>query len=562
MVDVLKMETGQDSTSVVEAEVKELANLLSKAAKNYQMYLSNNRMFTSSMDDLKSALDQFLEEHEVLTFVVKEFELVHRNIPVYSNTDKFQSIAFRMYRDGVRLISFHSGITKNELIALFEALTKCMEVDNHEEDFVTLLWEKDLESITYYEVNDFESNVDHSKKGDRKKGQLKPDLGNQKLADSRSNQVSRDVERLKPTLSLTAEDLQEVQDLAFTVDDDFFLRRAWQVFVLAFEADTSKETYLDLENGIIGFLDTCITNRHMGLAAEALAAAKSVYGSSDDGDVTDALARILASRHSERNIGIIEQIMATGREIDHFQCGGYLARLGVGAIPVILKLLPVCTKQSARHTVVLSVASLAEKCPGEILRSIDTTSPEEVEAVLDMLDTIGTEAALEVALGFSKHTSARVRARVASLAGGLKTATASNVADALVNDPDDSVRRRAVVSLVKIRGEGAVETLARLFTSKEFGQLSHDSKLSMLVAVRNLSSTAQMQVIRAVLKMRGFLRRKHIEDTKSTLVEIMHLMDPDTAFEALDMLVNTASGKLAKSARTALKKVRNADRTD
>ena len=328
---------------------------------------------------------------------------------------------------------------------------------------------------------------------------MKPDLGSRELADSRSNQVSRDVERLKPTLSLTAEDLQEVQDLAFTVDDDFFLRRAWQVFVLAFDSDTSREAYLDLENGIIGFLDTCIAGGHMGLAADALAATKSVYESSDDHDVREALARILASRYTERNIGIIERIMTTGKEIEHFQCGGYLARLSADAIPVILKMLPVCTKQSARHTVVLSVASLAEKCPGEILRSVDTTSPEEVEAALDILDTIGTEAALEVALGFSKHASVRVRARVASLAGGLKTATASNVAGALVNDHDDSVRRRAVVSLVKIRGEGAVETLVRLFTSKEFGQLSHDSKLSMLVAVRNLSSKAQMQVIQAVL---------------------------------------------------------------
>jgi hypothetical protein len=555
------MDVSQDLTSVVEEEVKEIAKLLSKAAKNYQMYLSNNRMFISSLDDLKSALDRFLEDNEVLTFVVKEFELLHRNVPVYTNTDKFQSVAFRMYRDGVRLLSFHRGIGRDELIALFEALTKCMEVDNLEEDFVTLLWEKDLESITYYEVNDFEADADQAKKGDHKKTQLKPDLSNQDLAQSRLNQVSRDVERLKPTLSLTAEDLQEVQDLAFAVEDDFFLRRAWQVFALAFETDDSKETYCDLENGIVGFLDTCMANRQIGLAAEALATTKSIYESFDDKDVSRVLRRILTSRHSEKNMGIIEQVLATGKETDHFQCAGYLSLIGAGAIPSILRLLPVCTQPSAKRAIIASVAALGEACPSAILESVDTASSEDVEVVLDILEAIGTEAAFGVGLGFSKHHSARVRGKVASMAGGLKGAAASAVARTLVNDTDDSVRRKAVVSMVKICGEGAVETLAKLFTSKEFSRLSHDSKLSMLIAIRNLPSAAQMQAIRTILKMRAFLRRRPIEDTKIALIEIMHLMDQDVAFEVLDVLVDNSSGKISKAARATLKKVRDADRT-
>jgi hypothetical protein len=554
------MDNAQDSICVVEEQVKEIAKLLSKAAKNYQMYLSNNRMFISSLDDLKNALDGFLEENDVLTFIVKEFELMHSDVPVYSNTDKFQSIAFRMYRDGVRLLSFHRGIAKQELIALFEALTKCMEVDNLEEDFVTLLWEKDLESITYYEVNEFESDGSQSPTGDRKRGQMKPDLGSDELAQSRSNQVSRDVERLKPTLSLTAQDLQEVQDLAFTVDDDFFLRRAWQVFALAFETDGGKETYLDLENGIVGFLDTCLADRHMGLAADALATTKSIYQAFGGSDINDALDRILATRYSEKNMGVIEHILATGKDIDHFQCAAYLSRLSTGAIPSLMKLLPVCSQQSARRAVIASVASLAETCPAVILKSIDVTSIEEVEAVLDILDTIGTDAALEVALEFNNHSSARVRGHVASLAGGLDNPAAGDVVRSLVSDPDDSVRRKAVVSLVKVCGDGAVETLTKLFTSKDFGQLSHDSKLSMLIATRNLPPAAQLNVIREVLKMRGFLRRRSIEDTKIALLEIIHLMDQNIAFDVLDLLVNSSSGKLAKAARAAQKKVRDADR--
>jgi HEAT repeat protein len=555
------METAQGLTSVIEEEVREIANLLSKTAKNYQMYLSNNRMFISSLDSLKTTLDAFLEENDVLTFVVKEFELAHHDAIVYSNTDKYQSIAFRMYRDGIRLISFHHGITNDELLAFFEVLTRCLEADKLEEDFVTLLWEKDLQAITYYEVNDFEDNYD-LKKGDGKRGQLRPDLLGQEFSPSQWNQVSHEVEKLKPTLSLTAEDLQEVRDLAFTVGDDLFLRRVWQVLSLAFEADESKEAYIDLENALKGFLDTCLTARQLGLAGDALARIRSVYGEFNDEEVAQAISRIVASRHSDKNMAAIENALAGGREVEHVQCLAYLSRLSEEAIPSIFRLLDACGQQSARQTVISSLASLAENHPRSIVACIDETSPDDVESAMDILETIGTDDALSTALRFDKHTSARVRGKLVSMIGTLRTDAASETARRLLNDPDASVRRRAVVSLVKICGAQATDALIGLFTTKEFNAQSHDYKLSILLAIRSLSPQPQRDVLGAIFKMRSFLRRRPIEDPKIALIEIMHLMDHDVALQTLDYLVNSSSGKTGKAAKNALKKVRDENRVD
>ena len=118
------MTVNEEPVSAVEEEVKEIAKLLSRTAKNYQMYLSNNRMFLTSLENLQRGLNDFLEVNEVLTFVVREFDLLHDDVTVYSNADKYQSIAFRMYRDGIRLLSFHKGIARDDLTAFFETLTK------------------------------------------------------------------------------------------------------------------------------------------------------------------------------------------------------------------------------------------------------------------------------------------------------------------------------------------------------------------------------------------------------------------------------------------------------
>jgi hypothetical protein len=513
------MDTVQETTSVVDEEIKEIANLLSKAAKNYQMYLSNNRMFLTSLENLRTALERFLEENDVLTFVVREFELLHRDVPVYSNDDKYQSIAF-------------------------------------------LLWEKDLQAITYYEVNDFEADYESLKKGKGKRGPLKPNIGGPDSPHSRWAQVSSDVEKLKPSLSLTAEDLEEVRDLAFTVDDDLFLKRAWHVLAMTFEAEECIETYVELENALTGFLDTCVAHRQLGLAAEALGQIRKIYDGVEESGAAQVLSRILVSRHNERNMAAVEEILAVGREVDHVQCLAYLSRFSEKAIPSIMRLLPACGRQSARQAVVSSVSTLAGTCPTRVVECVDADSPEQVEAALDILESIGTEDAAVSGLRFSRHGSSRIRGRVASLAGSLRSQNARDVVETLLADPDHSVRRRAVVSLVRISGEKAVDTLTELFTSKDFNLASHDCKLSMLLAVRSLPPQTQRKMIERVFKMRSLFRRKPIEDTKIALLEIIHLMDSDVAYDTLEPLVTGSSGKLRKAAEAALKKVKDADRND
>jgi hypothetical protein len=538
-------------------EAREIANHLSKAAKNYQMYLSNNRMFLASLEELKQALDRYLELNDVLTFVVKEFELLHQNEPVYSNSDKYQSLAFRMYRDGIRLISFHRDISRDEIVAFLDVLARCMETDNLEEDFVTLLWEKDLQAITYYEINDFEGDDKAQKRGapDAKAAasSSRPDS-----AEPHWKRVTPEIKHLMPSLTLTSDDLREVKDLAFGVEDDYFLRRAWQVIRQTFVHDDSTETYLDMENMLTGFIDTCLARRQIGIAAEALGEAKTWYAMLDEETLRQTMARIIQSRYDERNMAAIGGVLADGRQAEHEECIAYLSLLDSGALPSILRLLPRCQDQSARHVVISCMAALGRQCPDAIAGSANQDSPEEVEAVIDALDTIGSPEALTSAIRFGRHPLARIRSRVATLAGKLRTQAALELTQALIQDTDHSVKLRALASMVEIGGERSAQALVSLFTSKEFNNYPHDRKLSMLIIIRNMRPDAQEEVILAIFRMRGLFRRKAFDDTKAALVEIIHLMDQDVAGDCLEQLADHSSGKLKRAAENALRKIDNA----
>jgi HEAT repeat protein len=278
-----------------------------------------------------------------------------------------------------------------------------------------------------------------------------------------------------------------------------------------------------------------------------------------DHEARNALSRITRSRHSERNMASIAEVLAGGSETEHEHCRSYLRQVCPQAIPNLIRLLSHCTRPSARASLAASIAEVGKSCPLDIVRAIDVAVGEEVGLALDVMESIGTEEALASTLQFSKHSSAKVRAKVAQLTAKLGNRKALETARRLILDEDHGVRRRALSSLVEISGDGSAETLISLFTSNDFHNLSHDSKLSMLLVIRSLSLRGQQKVIRSILKVRRFFKRKPLEDTKAALAEILHLMNREIALVELRNLCEKSSGKIRKAAGSALEKMRDED---
>lgn len=142
------------------AAIKQLLKLLDKAAKSARTYGTKNpvaqRFFQQFYDDLTTHLAQ----HSRLALLVQRNQLLFQNEVVYEpeRDATGDSFAFKMYSDGIRELSFHQGLTREDLAFFLEALWG-MRADetapadvaaDHEEDddIVTRLWAKNLETIT------------------------------------------------------------------------------------------------------------------------------------------------------------------------------------------------------------------------------------------------------------------------------------------------------------------------------------------------------------------------------------------------------------------------------
>lgn len=79
---------------------------------------------------------------------VRPFELVWEGQVVYREDDRERSLAFRMFRDGVRRVDIGAAVSFDELVALLRILSiRYTGVRQQEEDIVTLLWKAGFKHI-------------------------------------------------------------------------------------------------------------------------------------------------------------------------------------------------------------------------------------------------------------------------------------------------------------------------------------------------------------------------------------------------------------------------------
>ncbi len=137
------------------ASASELIRSLLKAIKAFKLYESNNPMLAKQLEELTTKFRGHLDRYQALNLHVGEYKLLFEGKPVYENTDMKESLAFLLYKDGVREIRFLRGLEDQEISDFLGILGKNEQISRLEDDIVTLLWERDFAHISYYATDEF-----------------------------------------------------------------------------------------------------------------------------------------------------------------------------------------------------------------------------------------------------------------------------------------------------------------------------------------------------------------------------------------------------------------------
>ena len=136
------------------ASVNDVILSMVRTSKGLRIYLPNNPVLIKFVDDLDAKMLAHISRYGDIRLEVDRFALRYRGVDVYQNPDPKESLAFRLYADGIRALLFAHGVAPEELNS-FLGIVGFERPPQHDDDIVTQLWEKNLPHINYLLEEDF-----------------------------------------------------------------------------------------------------------------------------------------------------------------------------------------------------------------------------------------------------------------------------------------------------------------------------------------------------------------------------------------------------------------------
>ncbi|MCP4920567.1 MAG: hypothetical protein GY913_27020 [Proteobacteria bacterium] len=121
---------------------------IARAARSFLLYDARNEAIKAFLVDYEKRLDLFTGSYGELDLEVRPFEFVLEGEVVYIERDRTRSLAYRLFRDGVRHLTIEPMVTWDESLRLLEVLSiRYTGVRQQEDDIVTLLWKAGFANI-------------------------------------------------------------------------------------------------------------------------------------------------------------------------------------------------------------------------------------------------------------------------------------------------------------------------------------------------------------------------------------------------------------------------------
>ena len=150
------MTAGPHTDVLPASQVADLITGLGKALRAFHMYLPNNPIYQRATENLRTAFAPVWAVLDELVLTIAETDFVWEEQVVYHQPNKTDSLAWGLFKDGMRSLSIQRGAEQEELPRLLEAINRARYLTaDAGDDLLTLLWEQEFQYIQYQFVEFF-----------------------------------------------------------------------------------------------------------------------------------------------------------------------------------------------------------------------------------------------------------------------------------------------------------------------------------------------------------------------------------------------------------------------
>jgi len=550
-------EPGAEFEHVLPSEqVEELLRTLVKASRAFQMYLPNNPMFHRAAQNLQAAFQPVWSAIDELVLMVQETDFVWEGEVVYHQLHKADSLAWTLYKDGLRVLTLKKGVEQEELPRLLRVVNKVRGLaPDAADDLFTLLWTEDFQyvDVRFAEfVQDFgttdlvvgaeyaagasfaaevRNDLAGTMVGEDPAGVAAPDEG---VAEGEATDAAGEAGGAVDT----AERPKGVVDLD-EFDSTLYFLDAAEVDMLT--ADLGLEYSRDLRDASLTALyDLFESETGDEVRAEILGVLETLFPSMLNAGEFRASAsvlretRVLAERsvdlvaaHRDRLVKFIEQLSepaivsqlmqaldeGTGRPSDA-DITELLRELRPQALATLVEWTPRLTSAPVRALVEAAVQQLASAHQGEVLRLLRSGDPAALPGAIELAGRLKLEGAVAGLGDVFERADAGLRLAAVEALVQISTPGALVLLERAIGDDDRTVRVAALKALSTRGYKGALRRIEEVLQGKGRKDLDFNERRAFFEAYGAIAGAGGLGVLRELIVRRGFFRRKQSADVR------------------------------------------------
>jgi hypothetical protein len=563
------LNSAHDTDSIARA--RNLLSLAEKALKSIMVYPEKNPVIREQKERLNREFQSYLDTYETLAIRINESAITLDNQTIYEGKTKGRGLAFLLYRDGVREITFYEGLTQEELNDFLEALAENWQV-TEDTDVVSSFWEKDFHHIAFSAIN--ELFTDMAEPGGNPEG-FSSQFYNLTDSDSpgkifmqeedsqQTSGLPQWVEKVvdKPRdvssfILLDGEDLSEIKEILEEDRKNFNPKREFIYTLLdLLILEDNPEEYAALLTTLKEYFSNLISNANFDMTCNILSTLSQI---SDIPTLQPSKQKnlektILGVVQDQESIEKIRQMIQNNTINSWDDLLQYTSYLGEKAIPVLIDIL-MQKKAQAIHTKVQSLLLKFGRNNIEILGAcLSDDRSQLVNQIIPILSKVKEKAIPYLKLSLH-HPDAEVRRKTVRALSQIGGNEVNSLLSELLSDPDPTIR----ILTAKCIDNPDVKTadvVCGLIQQKEFMKKDILERKALVGILQKTDSENAVVTLRGLLYHKSWLKRGEINRFKSFVAHILADIGTDSAIKTLEEGIRTKNRVVRNACQDALSKI-------
>jgi HEAT repeat protein len=552
---------------------RDLISAFIKAIKAFRFYPPDNPTLKGIRDQLLKKFQFFLNKYQSFVIQIGEYDLSFKGKTLYENRDVKTSLAFLLYRDGLREIRFLKGLEEWEVQGVIDILKQGESINQLEDDIVTLMWEKDFVHISFLATDEFleetpviiPENVDQF----RKNLVFKPlahhvEVG---LTEEGSDEgldldevLSKVMEEPLPFVSdrsvyfLTPDEVEGLRkDVEVEVEPTFIFNIVDILFeILALEKE--REPYQDAVNALIKVLDAFLTLGEFTKASDLL---KRVYIILKTYELQDwqieHIQRIITEAGGDVRIERIGKVLEREEGVRLEEVNDYLLLLQKNSIKPLVKLLGELKNSKTRRVFCDALSEIGKNAIDLFIPFIDDRRWYLVRNITYILGRIGKEQSLPYIQKVFNHEEIRVRREAVQALGLIGSPKAIGLLIRALTDNDVRIRCMAAINLGKVGKKSGLIPLLEVVQSKDFYKREPAEIKAFFNAIGMVGSNEAIPVLQQLLERKSWFGRGKADEIRNGAANAMAMIGTSEAKAILEEGRNSKEESIRDACAQALK---------